>query len=98
MVSAAMTSCDSVPPAEPAPAVCLHAGFEDSEIAALRPAIQQAVDAGAGREDILADAETSCVACEEPENQCDVPLCVDCFAALVDELLAAADEAQAQEP
>lgn len=85
---AALVSCIPAQPVEPAPAVCRDAGFGDSEIAALRPAIRGALDAGAAREEILADAETSCAACEQAENDCVVERCLECFAALVDEISA----------
>ena len=77
--------CGALPPARP---ICREAGFGDADVQALLPDIQAARDAGATREDVVADAATACAACAEADPPCVQAACEQCFALLIDEVYA----------
>lgn len=85
----AVMGCGALPPARP---ICREAGFGDAEVQALLPDIRAARDAGATREDVVADAATACAACADAAPPCIQAACVECFALLIDEVYADAAE------
>jgi len=78
-----MHGCGPLPPSRP---ICRDAGFGDAEVQALLPDIQAAHDAGAAREDVLADAATACAACADADPPCVATACEQCFALLINEV------------
>lgn len=78
-----VNGCGPLPPSRP---ICRDAGFGDAEVQALLPDIQAAHDAGAAREDVLADAATACAACADADPPCVQTACEACFALLINEV------------
>lgn len=86
LISLGMTGCGLLPPTR---LICSTAGFGDAEVQGLLPDIQAARDAGASREQVLADAATACAACATAQPPCVQTACAECFALLVEEVFAA---------